>query len=95
MLARIVEYEQRSEESTKYEQEVLDKSTLTREIRYCLELFLSKLGDLDGLGLLAFSSGCHPLLVGMIEGLPQVVGHLRVQEIEDIDPGWTSVLQIH
>ena len=69
MLATFVDYEQRSEESTKYEQEAFYRSTLTGKIWHRLELFLPILGDLDGLGLLAFSSGRHPLLVGVIEEL--------------------------
>ena len=49
-----------------------------------LQFLLPELGDLDGLLLGIYSVGGHPLLVGMLHDLCQILGMEGVQDIEKI-----------
>ena len=47
---------------------------LTGQVRHRLQLFLPELGDGDALFLLVSGIGGHPLLVGMLHDLLEVLG---------------------
>ena len=55
---------------------------LTGQVRHRLQLLLPELGDGDALLLLVFGVGGHPLLVGVLHDLLEV---LRLQRVEDVE----------
>ena len=67
---------------------------LTGEVRHGLELLFPVLCHLDGLVLLHQSVSGHPLLSSMFHDLPEVVGLLRVQDVEEVVPWRTLALRI-
>ena len=57
---------------------------LTGQIRHRLQLFLPELGDGDALFLLVCCIGGHPLLVGVLHDLLEVLGLQRVEDVEEV-----------
>ena len=67
---------------------------LTREVRHVLELLLPEVGDADGLRLLVHAGPGHPLDVGVVHDLAQVLGVDRVQHVEEVLPRRPLVLRV-
>ena len=57
---------------------------LTGQVRHRLQLFFPELGDGDALFLLVCGVGGHPLLVGVLHDLVEVLGLQRVEDVEEV-----------
>ena len=73
--------------------------SLTRQVRHRRQLLRPVLGDLDRLMFHRLTLGRHPLLVGVVHDLLEVV---RIQGVEDIEEvlarwslaGWVFVRKV-
>ena len=57
---------------------------LTGQVRHRLQLFFPELRDGDALFLLVCGIGGHPLLVGVLHDLLEVLGLQRVEDVEEV-----------
>ena len=78
----------------KSQDELIEKVGLTGQIGHVLELLLPELGDADGLLLLVHAGAGHPLDVGVVHDLAQVLRVDGVEDVEEVLPRRPLVLRV-
>ena len=67
---------------------------LTGQVRHRLQLLFPELGDGDALFLLVCGIGGHPLLVGVLHDLLEVLGLQCVEDVKEVLSRWSFACRI-